>query len=248
MIQIDTQIILMPSKQSYSMSSILTTEPSGDGTVVFLVNKTKRNFINTGGYNSDDVIDCIHAFLHKYGIWNESDQIIKTYKSKNFTPANKDNYHDISFVLTFYNMSVVAKEQRENDTTYDSYLSQVKKMTDQIMELEEKNKWLEKQITDDQQIPDDQHIPDDIDTKNQLQHIMRITKSMKKLEKNIQNVELLREKIQKFDKISKSNSCARNIVDTSYQLASNSKCNHDCSCIGGIMLILLFVVLYGSSL
>ncbi len=91
----------------------ISNEPAPDGRVVFLVNKTKCNFVNTGGDNSDDVIDCVHAFLARYGIWHEKDQIIKALKPLNYVPIK--DYHNISFVLIFYNLSVAAKEAKDKE-------------------------------------------------------------------------------------------------------------------------------------
>lgn len=82
-----------------------------DGNVDFLINKTKNNYINFGGINNDDAIECVHSFLCKHGIWEETDQIVYNKKLSTLVPDAK-KYHNISFVITFYNASSKTNENK----------------------------------------------------------------------------------------------------------------------------------------
>lgn len=90
----------------------LNTEPDAEGFVSFIANKTKNNYINLGGLNDKNAIDCVHSFLCMHGVWNETDYVIHARKLKSYIPDPKV-YHDISFVLRFYNMARISKETRE---------------------------------------------------------------------------------------------------------------------------------------
>lgn len=79
--------------------------------VDLISNKTKHNYINLKSTNSEDVIDCVHSFLCKYGIWKVSDKIIRSIKPANYVPPEK--YHDISFILIFYRLACQTKIEKE---------------------------------------------------------------------------------------------------------------------------------------
>src|SRR5437588_139058 len=78
----------------------LNNEPDSIGYVDFIANKSKRNYVNLGGINTREAIDCIHAFLCKNEVWSETDCVIHTKKPFGFVPDFK--YHNISFVIKFY--------------------------------------------------------------------------------------------------------------------------------------------------
>ncbi|AYV84958.1 MAG: hypothetical protein Satyrvirus1_44 [Satyrvirus sp.] len=86
-----------------------------NGQVDFIANKTKLNYINLGGINLPDTIDCIHKFLCKNKVWVQDDTVIHTKKPINYIP---EKYHNISFILEFYNNACLAKEIRERNEKY----------------------------------------------------------------------------------------------------------------------------------
>ena len=80
--------------------------------VDFIANKTKNNYINMGSTNNRDAIDCIHQFLCEHGVWNETDNVIHAKKSSTYVP-DPHSYHNISFVITFYN--IIQKNKKINE-------------------------------------------------------------------------------------------------------------------------------------
>lgn len=85
-----------------------------DNNVDFIANKTKSNYINLRGINPKDTIDCVHRFLCRFGVWDISDNVTKSRRPINFIPDPK-LYHDISFVLNFYNAACISKETRDRE-------------------------------------------------------------------------------------------------------------------------------------
>lgn len=85
----------------------LNTETDPNGNVDFIANKTKKNYVNLGGINDKDVVDCVHAFLCSQDVWSETDTVVLTTKALNYTPRE---YHNISFILKFYNKARIAKD------------------------------------------------------------------------------------------------------------------------------------------
>lgn len=90
----------------------LNKRPDSNGNVDLIANKTKHNYINLGGTNDKNVIDCVHAFMCNNNIWEITDQVIHTIKPVSYVP-NPQHYHNISFVLRFYEISRLCKEERE---------------------------------------------------------------------------------------------------------------------------------------
>lgn len=86
---------------------------NNEGFINFIANKTKNNYVNLGGFNDKEVIDCVHTFLCNNGIWNTTDHVIYTKKQSSYIPTAK--YHDISFVLKFYNLMQPLKEIAKNE-------------------------------------------------------------------------------------------------------------------------------------
>lgn len=91
----------------------LSTEADADGMVDFIANKTKKNYINLGGINNKEAIDCIHAFACQYGIWNRNDKVVHTKKLINYIP-DTNQYSDISFIINFYNIARNAYQKIKN--------------------------------------------------------------------------------------------------------------------------------------
>jgi hypothetical protein len=89
----------------------LDTDPYPDGTVDFIVNKTKKNYINLGGANTKETIDCVCTFMCDNELWDDDDCVIHTKKPISYVP-DPSAYHDISPVLRFYNMGRLAIEAR----------------------------------------------------------------------------------------------------------------------------------------
>lgn len=109
--QIDINIELYLQKKSIMENFLkINTEPAANGDVHFIVNKDRKNYVNLGGFNSDDVIDCVHQFMCTYDIWSENDKVIKCPKKYNFVPSS---YHNISFVISFYNKARASKKYSE---------------------------------------------------------------------------------------------------------------------------------------
>src|SRR3984885_13580111 len=67
----------------------------------FIVNTTKRNYINLGKKITDKERNLLHRFLVNYGIWGRNDDVRQTTRPINFVPKN-NTLHDISFILNFY--------------------------------------------------------------------------------------------------------------------------------------------------
>lgn len=86
----------------------LSTETDDNGYVHYIANRTKKNYINLGGINSIECIHCVHQYLCNSRVWNESDIVVFTLQSQTYIPKD---YHDISFVLNYYNRSRIAQEQ-----------------------------------------------------------------------------------------------------------------------------------------
>jgi hypothetical protein len=94
----------------------LSAVPDQDNHVDFLLNKNKRNYLNLLGINPPEVIKCVRDFLVKYRVWAATDVIVQTKKHKNFIP-DQSAYHDISFMITFYDLACIGKEVRERKAT-----------------------------------------------------------------------------------------------------------------------------------
>jgi len=83
--------------------------PDEDGRVDVLVNNTKKNYIKLNGINPQNVIDGIHHFMCHYKIWDDADRVTLT--RKNHIPDSRS--HNITFVMTFYNMAQKSQELKE---------------------------------------------------------------------------------------------------------------------------------------
>lgn len=81
--------------------------------VDFIANKTKLNYVNLRGVNQKENIDSVCNFLFNYGAWCPADTIVCTRKKINYVPRY---YHNISFVLFFY--EEISKRQ-ENSSNYE---------------------------------------------------------------------------------------------------------------------------------
>jgi len=80
--------------------------PDEDGNVDFIVNKTIGNFIRLGCANTRYVRNAVHKFLCDNGIWNIQHKVILAKRKINFIP-DKNIYHDITFVLSFYKKNCI---------------------------------------------------------------------------------------------------------------------------------------------
>ena len=88
--------------------------------ILIIANKTKRNYVNLGCVRQEcihdentNIIDCVHHFMCRYRIWDTTDEVIRTHKPKTFR-ANPRQYHNISFVLTFYEMACISREAKQS--------------------------------------------------------------------------------------------------------------------------------------
>lgn len=90
----------------------LSRLPNDKNEVNIIANKTKNNYVNLGGVNSRDAVDCVHYFMCKHNIWDKKDNVVLAVKDKAFVP-DPSKYHDISFVITFYEMACKSKEAKE---------------------------------------------------------------------------------------------------------------------------------------
>ena len=90
----------------------LSTIKDNDGCVDFMANSSKGNYINLGGINNIDTIKCIRDFLVTYKVWCITDIIVNVKKPINFVPVN---YHNISFVLHFYELARKNKEKKNRE-------------------------------------------------------------------------------------------------------------------------------------
>lgn len=85
----------------------LCSEPAPDQTADFIANRTKNNYIILEGINTQEAIDSVFYFAAKQGVWGLDDDVRRTRRPRDFKP---DRYHDISFVLKFYNKARRAYE------------------------------------------------------------------------------------------------------------------------------------------
>lgn len=90
----------------------LSDGPDKDGMADFIVNKSKNNYLNLRSANPEDTIKAVILFMQRYAIWNTADEIVPTKKPVNFVPSNI-KFHDISFVLVFYDLACRSKETKE---------------------------------------------------------------------------------------------------------------------------------------
>ncbi|MEM0353961.1 MAG: hypothetical protein QXW79_00130 [Thermoplasmata archaeon] len=107
---------------------MLSEHPDDNGRVDILVNKTKYNYLNLGGINSEEVIDSLHAFLCKYNIWQPTDNVVHVKSPLHFIPKDS-TYHNISFVLIFYKMACKSREHKEKVASSNAILEN--KQTDE---------------------------------------------------------------------------------------------------------------------
>ena len=82
-----------------------------NNSATFIVNKSRRNYINLKSLNSDDVTDSVHKFMNENQVWNDKDTVMRTVRPINFCPSSTSQYHDISFMLKFYNDAVKVSEE-----------------------------------------------------------------------------------------------------------------------------------------
>ncbi|AVL95050.1 hypothetical protein ma664 [Moumouvirus australiensis] len=88
----------------------LNDKPDISGTVHFLTNLKHKHFVKFGGLQSNDSIDSFHKFMCEYGVWDPTDKIVKSKKQANYLPGPE--YDNISVVLKFYNLGVIAYEDK----------------------------------------------------------------------------------------------------------------------------------------
>ena len=93
-------------KQNHNMNNSNRTIETR---AAFIVNTRKGNYIKLKNSSSDDVINSVIRFMKENHVWNEKDIITKIEKSINYCPPSSE-YHDISFILKFYNGAKVSKE------------------------------------------------------------------------------------------------------------------------------------------
>lgn len=85
----------------------LVSDPNGY--VDFLANKTKRNYLNLKGINDNETIECVKSFMVRYLVWSQTDLIVAVKRPVKYVP---EQFHNISFVLTFYDMARQTYEKR----------------------------------------------------------------------------------------------------------------------------------------
>lgn len=69
-----------------------------------IVNKNNNQYIRFSCLQENCVINSVHAFIIKYGIWKTSDTIVLIEKDINFNTTDK--YSDVSFILNFYQLAI----------------------------------------------------------------------------------------------------------------------------------------------
>lgn len=85
----------------------------------FIVNKTKSNYINLGKLVSGTMANNIHLFLCKCNVWASDDYVISAQRQGDFAPEYS-GYHDISFVMIFYNAAREAINEQYDDSSSSS--------------------------------------------------------------------------------------------------------------------------------
>jgi hypothetical protein len=99
-------------------------QPSPEGFVNFIVNKTKRNYIRLEGCNTMEVSVAIQNFCVYYGIWFGTDSIVDSLNKPEHIPGDKISvgagpyyhpYHNISFVAQFYLLALKAQMKAEKE-------------------------------------------------------------------------------------------------------------------------------------
>ncbi len=86
-----------------------------DDTTVYIINQTKRQFVQTNGSDSYETCQSIINFLCKCGIWNSDDSHCVSFDNHN--PC----YCDISIVLNYYDIVVYLQKliNVEEDLSFD---------------------------------------------------------------------------------------------------------------------------------
>lgn len=102
------------SKVTTMSKYLRLSETPRDGKVHFIANTDMKQHVRLNGYNENDVINSVHAFMCEYGIWSPKHTVVRSAKPVDFRPASHISY-DISFVLVFYNKGVHAREAREKE-------------------------------------------------------------------------------------------------------------------------------------
>ncbi|AGF85060.1 hypothetical protein QJ854_gp722 [Moumouvirus goulette] len=109
----------------------LNDKPDVHGNVHLLTNLRHKHYVKFGGIQSDDSIDSFHKFMLDNGVWDSNDKVVKSRKPVNFVPGPE--YDNISVVLKFYNLGVIAcenkmkmrqKEQKEREQRETEYRGQ----------------------------------------------------------------------------------------------------------------------------
>jgi hypothetical protein len=104
----------------------LTDKPDENGHVHFLANKTRGNYLNLRGAQTKNTLDAVYSFMIKYKIWSKMDTVLQVKKPADYVP-NSQNYHDISFVLIFYEMASKISELKGR-----AQIEQTKEEVDQL--------------------------------------------------------------------------------------------------------------------
>ena len=73
---------------------------------IFIVNETKKNFINLKKIVDDNAIREICYFVLNNEIWDKTDSVFSSVKAENFIYTG---YNDISFIFNLYSKNTKAK-------------------------------------------------------------------------------------------------------------------------------------------
>ncbi|AQN68564.1 hypothetical protein [Saudi moumouvirus] len=88
----------------------LNDKPDINGNVHLLANLKHKHYVKFKGIQSDDSIDSFHKFMLDNGVWDPDDKVVKLRKPMNFMP--RPEFDNISVVLKFYNLGVMACENK----------------------------------------------------------------------------------------------------------------------------------------
>lgn len=79
----------------------LCSLPTENGLVDYIINSTKKQFVNLGGANSTQAIVCVYRFLCRTDKWNINDRM--AHRMLHVDNIQKSNeYEDISYMLESY--------------------------------------------------------------------------------------------------------------------------------------------------
>ena len=120
----------------------LSYKPAADGSTDIIINHTKCNYVDLGGINSVDAIECVYQCLYQYDMLDSDDDVVLTQKFLNDMIPNITHYRNISFVLKFYDYlceTLGSTKCVDKPNTIDLIAQKQNELTDLVTQLIQEN-------------------------------------------------------------------------------------------------------------